>query len=210
MWRLDVWSLCCWIKGFRGNNIGVLIIVLIFLLATSFTVSVFARAQKTDLDTSKSATIKLNGTAIKTRGDFTPLTLLQFPPGHCYVRISEKSWELYMNFKESTCRENDDEYIGNKVLHSMENRYFSWEERMFHIALRSIIFPRNLKGQVTIAPLIGSTLLRTLDPRVFISEPESLCKVDKKDPDEEELNKAEQDRFEDYLINKVFSHPLDF
>jgi len=125
-----------------------------------------------------------------------------------YIKISESSWKLYMNFKESTCREGNDEYIANKVIHSMANRYFSWEERIFHIALRSIIFPKD-EGHLPLANLIGSSFLTTLDPRIFISEPESLCIIAKNDPGEEELRKTEQDRFEDYLINKVFSHPLN-
>jgi len=108
-----------------------------------------------------------------------------------------------MSCSKRTCRQNDDEDIAEKVVNNTENGYFAWEENAFHRALRKIILPETRDG--SLSSLIGTPLLKTLDPRIFATEPESLCKFETRDSEEESRTKDEQDRFEDYLINKVFS-----
>jgi len=116
---------------------------------------------------------------------------------------------------ESKCRQNDDEYIAERVVNNTDNGYFAWEENEFHRALRKMYVPHNedirLSVSFRILPqtrdgslssLIGTPLLRTLDPRIFATEPESLCKFKSGDSEEEARRKDEADRFEDYLINK--------
>jgi hypothetical protein len=69
--------------------------------------------------------------------------------------------------------------------------------------LRDRLLPQTRGG--SFHSLIGSQLLSRLDPRLFASEPRSLCKAKRhvSEADErQKLAKEEQHMFEDFLINK--------
>ncbi|KAI1727294.1 hypothetical protein Ddc_04593 [Ditylenchus destructor] len=125
------------------------------------------------------------------------------------VLVTKESWESYSRFKEETCREANDTYIAERVLHdTTDHPYFKWEENVFHQELRKIILPETSDGSYS--KLIGTPWLTTLDSRFFMSKPESLCKSKKRDTADNDAAriKAEQDLFEDYLINKVFPETM--
>ncbi|KAI1727929.1 hypothetical protein DdX_00071 [Ditylenchus destructor] len=125
------------------------------------------------------------------------------------VLVTKESWESYSRFKEETCREANDTYIAERVLHdTTDHPYFKWEENVFHQELRKIILPETSDGSYS--KLIGTPWLTTLDSRFFMSKPESLCKSKKRDTADNDAAriKAEQDLFEDYLINKVFPESM--
>lgn len=125
------------------------------------------------------------------------------------VLVTKESWESYTRFKEETCRETNDTYIAERVLHdTSDHPYFKWEENVFHQELRKIILPETSDGSYT--KLVGTPWLTTLDARFFKSQPESLCKSKKRDTADNDAAriKAEQDLFEDFLINKVFPESM--
>jgi len=120
------------------------------------------------------------------------------------AHISEQSWAAYQQFKEDTCRSSEGElFMNGRILNnSGSGGYFKWEEIQFHRELRKIILPETRDGSYS--SLIGNSVLDGLDSRLFASTPESLCKA-KQEDSVKELDREEKDRFEDYLINKVFT-----
>jgi len=121
------------------------------------------------------------------------------------AHISEQSWAAYQQFKEDTCRPGEGElYMNGRIMNNSGSEgYFKWEEIQFHRELRKIILPETRGGSYS--SLIGNSVLDGLDSRLFASTPESLCKAKQEDSMKEKLDREEKDRFEDYLINKVFT-----
>lgn len=121
------------------------------------------------------------------------------------AHISSASWAKYQRFKEDTCRKGRlEEDLAERSLNSTESDYFHWEQNQFHRELRDRLLPQTRGG--TFHSLIGSPLLSRLDPRLFASEPRSLCKAKRHTSEVDErqkLAKEEQHMFEDFLINKV-------
>ncbi|KAL3106131.1 hypothetical protein niasHT_016818 [Heterodera trifolii] len=63
-------------------------------------------------------------------------------------------------------------------------------------------------GRTSFRALLSSDLLGSLDPRLFVSAPKSLCKAKRLvDEADERLKQVKEEKhmFEDFLINKVFS-----
>uniref|UniRef100_A0A914HX14 Uncharacterized protein n=1 Tax=Globodera rostochiensis TaxID=31243 RepID=A0A914HX14_GLORO len=123
--------------------------------------------------------------------------------------VSRHSWERYQRFREDTCRKGVETDLAERRLNSTESPYFHWEENEFHRELRKKLLPQTMRdGKTSFRPLLNSKLLGTLDPRLFVSTPKTLCKakklVDEAD-ERQKQSKEEKHMFEDFLINKVFS-----
>ncbi|KAL3101901.1 hypothetical protein niasHS_003310 [Heterodera schachtii] len=125
------------------------------------------------------------------------------------AHISRHSWERYQRFKEETCRKSAETDMAERRLNSTESAYFHWEENEFHRELRKKLLPQTMRdGRTSFRALLSSDLLGSLDPRLFVSAPKSLCKAKRLvDEADERLKQVKEEKhmFEDFLINKVFS-----
>uniref|UniRef100_A0A183BTS8 Uncharacterized protein n=1 Tax=Globodera pallida TaxID=36090 RepID=A0A183BTS8_GLOPA len=123
--------------------------------------------------------------------------------------VSRHSWERY---QQDTCRKGVETDLAERRLNSTESPYFHWEENEFHRELRKKLLPQTMRdGKTSFRPLLNSKLLGTLDPRLFVSTPKTLCKakklVDEAD-ERQKQSKEEKHMFEDFLINKVLDPNL--
>uniref|UniRef100_A0A915ERV5 Uncharacterized protein n=1 Tax=Ditylenchus dipsaci TaxID=166011 RepID=A0A915ERV5_9BILA len=103
------------------------------------------------------------------------------------VLVTEQSWMVYNKFKQDTCRDSVEPNIADRPLNSTE----------------SGILPETKDGSYR--SVIGSTLLKSLDPKIFASPQQSLCKPKPIDYEMEAMNALSSHSFEDYLIDNLLS-----
>ncbi|VDK69339.1 unnamed protein product [Litomosoides sigmodontis] len=109
------------------------------------------------------------------------------------AKVSKRTWDEYIKYKEQTCRLEADESAESKA-----KGYLNWEEMTFHRSLRSKLLPSLTTNNAL--SYEDAVMLSNVDSRLLSPEPDSLCKIDVTD-DSDQNEIAERSRFEDTLIN---------
>uniref|UniRef100_A0A7E4VZX9 Membrane-associated protein n=1 Tax=Panagrellus redivivus TaxID=6233 RepID=A0A7E4VZX9_PANRE len=119
------------------------------------------------------------------------------------VWISVRSWVAYKTFTTDKCRFVADQlpdFSDDNFFY--KNDYFRYEEAMFNLELRNLLFPETSRGDLK--SMLGTPYLTKLDSRFFQMPLKSLCSMS---PDDKKKagETTEASRFEDKVINKVAS-----
>ncbi|MFH4981996.1 hypothetical protein AB6A40_008705 [Gnathostoma spinigerum] len=117
------------------------------------------------------------------------------------AEVSMLSWQQYKAYKAELCQSQSDD------LRALTSDYLSWEEMAFHKSLRVKLFSKS--PSETDVSYSDALFLAGID-RHFVApqQQQSHCEVTSFEESEHSSSLAEDNRFEDILINRIFSVPL--